>query len=66
MAHTEVKFGVRFMDWQKGDKVTLKKEQADKYIRLGVCAKVRTPAKGQKQASAPSNKMKTGATTKQT
>lgn len=64
MAHTEVKFGVRFMDWQKGAKITFKKEQADKYIRLGVCAKVRSPAKRKKTASAPSNKMETGARNK--
>lgn len=64
MAHIEVKFGVRFMDWQPGQKVTFKKEQADKYIRLGVCKKAKPPAKRKKTASAPSNKMETGATTK--
>ncbi len=60
MGHTEVEFGVRFMDWQKGQKETFKKEQAEKYIRLGVCKKVSTPAKRKKRASAPSNKMETG------
>lgn len=61
MAHTEVKFGVRFMDWQKDEKVTLNKERAEKYIRLGVCKKVSPLAKRKKRASAPSNKMETGA-----
>lgn len=64
MAHTEVKFGVRFMDWQKDEVATFKKERADKYIRLGVCAEVKPPVKKKKRASAPSNKMETGATTK--
>ena len=64
MASVDVKFGVRFMDWKKGDTATFKKEQAEKYLRLGVCKKVRPPAKRKKTASAPSNKMETGATTK--
>lgn len=65
MGHTEVKFGVRFMDWQKDEVATFKKERAEKYIRLGVCAKVKPPAKKTKRASAPSNKMATGALNKQ-
>lgn len=64
MGNLEVKFGVRFMDWQKGEKISFKKERAEKYIRLGVCAKVRPPAKRKKRASAQSNKMETGANNK--
>ena len=52
---TEVRFGVRFMDWRKGDKVELKKRFADKYIGMGVCKKVSPPKR--KRTKPPSNKM---------
>lgn len=52
---TDVLFNVRFMDWRKGDKVELKKRLADKYIGMGVCEKVRIPAK-RKSTKPPSNK----------
>ncbi len=61
---TEVRFKVRFQDWHKGDKATLKKEVADRYINvLGVCAKVKPPVK-RKRKAAPENKMADGAANK--
>lgn len=53
---TEVRFRVRFMDWQKGDKAELNKRFADKYIGMGVCDKVKPPVK-RKRTKPPSNKM---------
>lgn len=60
---TEVKFRVRFMDWYKGDKDKLKASVADKYVRMGVCTKVKPPVK-RKRKTAPDNKMVTGAANK--
>lgn len=60
---TVVKFGVRFMDWQKGDKAELKNRFADKYIKMGVCQKVKPPVK-RKRKTAPANKMVAGAANK--
>lgn len=58
---TEVRFGVRFMDWYKGDKAKLKKEVADRYIGLGVCSAIKPKAK---RTAAPSNKAVQGAANK--
>jgi hypothetical protein len=61
----EVEFKVRFMDWRKGDKATLKNDVADRYINvLGVCAKVKPPVKRKKSTAAPENKMVKGAANK--
>ena len=59
----EVKFGVRFMDWRKDDKVELKNKFAEKYINMGVCQKVKPPVK-RKRKTAPVNKMVAGAANK--
>lgn len=58
-----VRFKVRFQDWRKGDKATLKKEVADRYISMGVCAAVKPPVK-RKRKTAPENKMVEGTVNK--
>ena len=59
----EVKFKVRFMDWQAGEVVNLSKAAALRYIGLGTCDAVKPPVKrkkkappGNKRAAAPKNK----------
>ena len=56
MREQRVKFGVRFMDYKKGDTATLPKDVADRYTdKLGVCARVK-PRPKKKAAGAPSDK----------
>jgi hypothetical protein len=57
----EVKFGVKFLDWKKGEKANLSKRFADKYIAMGACSAVKPKVK---RKAAPSNKMVQGAANK--
>ena len=64
----DVKFKVRFMDYHKGEKHTLNKSLAERYIGLGVCDEVKSSAKRTskktKAATATENKMLTVAANK--
>jgi hypothetical protein len=53
---TEVRFKVKFMDWDKGDKAELSKAVAEKYMGMGLCVPVKSPVK-RKAKAAPSKKM---------
>lgn len=52
---TEVRFKTRFMDWQKDEKAKLPEKFVDRYLAMGVCNKVKAPAK-RKNTRPPSNK----------
>jgi len=56
----QVKFKVKFMDWNKGDKKEFTKKVADKYIAFGVCDEVKPRTRQKKVDTAP-NKMQPGA-----
>ena len=61
----EVKFKVKFLDWEKGDTAMLDKDVAERYISQGTCSLVKPPGPRKKKVdAAPHNKMVTGAANK--